>query len=69
MVCNSGEIGACSHVKWRVSAELQMAYMGKFLTFIEVVVGINPRMHWIQAIKVFSKHISLEFQNRTEEVA
>ncbi|KAJ0076052.1 hypothetical protein Patl1_33320 [Pistacia atlantica] len=69
MVCNSGEIGTCSHVKWRVSTQLQMAYMGKFLTFIEVVVGINPRVHWIQAIKVFSKHISLEFQNRTEEVA
>ncbi|KAJ0075375.1 hypothetical protein Patl1_33337 [Pistacia atlantica] len=51
--------------------ELPMAYMGKFLTFIEVVVGINPHMHWvaIQAIKVFSKNISLEFQNRTEEVA
>ncbi|KAJ0075755.1 hypothetical protein Patl1_33323 [Pistacia atlantica] len=64
MVCNSGEIGACSHVKWRISAELPMAYMGKFLIFMEVIVGINPHMHWvaIQAIKVFSKNISLEFQ-------
>lgn len=33
-------------------------------TFTKVFVGINPCMHWVavHAIKVFPKHISLEFQ-------